>query len=61
MPEASTMATFTNLFTEDGNLGQFYTCVRMYEDELDAVLVTTCSPWDSTVDWGLDDKRRFEL
>ena len=27
---------FTDLFTEDGNLGQFYTCIRMYEDELDS-------------------------
>ena len=29
-------SNFTDLFTENGNLGQFYTCVRMYEDELDA-------------------------
>ena len=27
---------FTDLFAGDGDLGQFYTCIRMYEDELDA-------------------------
>ncbi|MBM72611.1 MAG: hypothetical protein CL847_07500 [Crocinitomicaceae bacterium] len=26
---------FTDLFTEDGDLGQFYTCVRLYEDTED--------------------------